>query len=88
MLHQEIQDIMQPLKDARGEHEIHPVTAEMLSDESLEIMQHFGYETPKLLNDYSNSLEDKLIQVITQMIELRKEKVVLLETISEMKQEA
>ena len=35
-----------------------------------------------------NNLEDKLIQVITQMIELRKEKVVLLEIISEMKQEA
>ena len=77
MLHQEMQNIMQPLKDARGEHDISPVVAEMVTDESLEILRHFGYETPKLLNDYSNALEDKLIDVIKMMNEVRKENMML-----------
>ena len=77
MIHQEIQAIMQPLKDARGEHDISPVVAEMVTDETLEIMRHFGYEAPKLLNDYSNGLEDKLIEVIRMMNEVRKENMAL-----------
>ncbi len=81
MLHQEIQDIMQPLKDARGEHDISPVVAEMVTDETLEIMRHFGYEAPKLLNDYSNAMEDKLIELIRAMTELRKDNEAMREVI-------
>ena len=35
-----------------------------LSTESLEIMQHFGPETPALLNNYCCALEDALIEQV------------------------
>jgi hypothetical protein len=35
-----------------------------LSDESLEVLQHFGAEAPALLNKYSTALEDALIEQV------------------------
>jgi hypothetical protein len=32
-----------------------------ISDESLEVLEHFGAEAPKILNDYANAVEDALI---------------------------
>ena len=61
------------LIDNKGQHEIPSVVAEFLSDESLEIVQHFGLEAPKLLNDYSNALEDALIEQVAIIKELRAE---------------
>ena len=61
------------LIDNKGQHEIPAVIAEFLSDESLEIVQHFGLEAPKLLNDYSNALEDALINQVSIIKELRAE---------------
>jgi hypothetical protein len=65
-----------PVKDLisnKGEHQIPSVVAEFLSDESLEIVQHFGLEAPKLLNDYSNALEDALIEQVKLVQQLRAE---------------
>ena len=61
------------LIDNKGQHEIPAIMAEFLSDESLEIVQHFGLEAPKLLNDYSNALEDALIKQVSTIKELRAE---------------
>ena len=61
------------LIDNKGQHEIPSVVAEFLSDESLEIVQHFGLEAPKLLNDYSNALEDSLIEQVSIIKQLRAE---------------
>ena len=35
-----------------------------ISGESLEVLEHFGAEAPKLLNDYSCALEDALIEQV------------------------
>jgi hypothetical protein len=61
------------LIDNKGQHEIPAIIAEFLSDESLEIVQHFGLEAPKLLNDYSNALEDALIEQVSVVKKLRAE---------------
>ena len=61
------------LIDNKGQHEIPAIIAEFLSDESLEIVQHFGLEAPKLLNDYSNALEDALIEQVKLVKQLRAE---------------
>ena len=61
------------LIDNKGEHQIPSVVAEFLSDDSLEIVQHFGLEAPKLLNDYSNALEDALINQVEIIKQLRAE---------------
>ena len=57
----------------KGKYEIAPIVAEFVSDKSLEILEHFGYEAPKLLNDYSNALEDALINQVEIIKQLRAE---------------
>lgn len=64
---------VQDLMSNKGEHQIPSVVAEFLSDDSLEIVQHFGLEAPKLLNDYSNALEDALIEQVKLVKQLRAE---------------
>lgn len=44
-----------------------------VSNESLEVLQHFGAEAPKLLNDYSCALEDALIEQVKAATGLKKE---------------
>ena len=61
------------LIDNKGEHQIPTVVAEFLSDDSLEVVRHFGLEAPKLLNDYSNALEDALINQVEIIKQLRAE---------------
>ena len=61
------------LIDNKGEHQIPTVVAEFLSDDSLEVVRHFGLEAPKLLNDYSNALEDALIEQVAIIKQLRAE---------------
>ena len=54
-----------------GGYEISPQVTEWLSDDSIEVMQHFGLEAPDLLNKYSNALEDALIEQVRQVKLLR-----------------
>ena len=54
-----------------GGYEISPQVTEWLSDDSIEVMQHFGLEAPDLLNKYSNALEDALIEQVRQVKALR-----------------
>ena len=56
-----------------GGYEISPQVTEWLSDDSIEVMQHFGLEAPDLLNKYSNALEDALIEQVRQVKLLRAE---------------
>lgn len=48
------------------------VVAEWMSDDSLDVMRHFGIEAPDLLNKYCNSLEDSLIDCVNTIKELEK----------------
>ena len=41
-----------------------------ISDDSLEVLKHFGAETPNLLNNYSCALEDALIEQTKKVQEL------------------
>ena len=41
-----------------------------LSPESQEIIEHFGLEAPKLLNDYSCAVEDALIEQVKKNQEM------------------
>ena len=54
-----------------GGYEISPQVTEWLSDDSIDVMQHFGLEAPALLNKYSNALEDALIEQVRQVKLLR-----------------
>ena len=54
-----------------GGYEISPQVTEWLSDDSIEVMEHFGLEAPALLNRYSNALEDALIEQVRQVKALR-----------------
>ena len=56
-----------------GGYEISPQVTEWLSDDSIDVMQHFGLEAPALLNKYSNALEDALIEQVRQVKLLRAE---------------
>ena len=58
---------------SKGDHEIPAVICEFMSDDSLEVVRHFGLEAPKLLNNYSNALEDALIQQVEIVKQLRAE---------------
>ena len=60
----------QAIKEAKGNYDIAPIVAEFVSDDSLEVLEHFGYEAPTLLNNYSNALEDALIAQIKRVQEL------------------
>lgn len=44
-----------------------------ISDESLEVLQHFGVEAPHLLNKYSCAVEDALIEQVKRNQELQAE---------------
>ena len=44
-----------------------------VSDESLKVLQHFGQETPALLNRYSTVLEDALIKQANNIAALKEE---------------
>ena len=48
-----------------------------ISDDSLEVLEHFGAEAPKLLNDYSCALEDALINQVELTQKLQAELAVL-----------
>ena len=48
-----------------------------LSDESLEVFEHFGNEAAALLNKYACAVEDALIEQVTRNNELQKELAVL-----------
>ena len=52
-------------------HIIPSVIKEHLSDESIEVMSHFGLEAPKLLNEYCCALEDALIEQVKVGNELK-----------------
>lgn len=47
--------------------------AEFFTDESLEILQHFGSDAPHLLNYYATVIEDALIEQcqVTQILHMR-----------------
>tara|TARA_R110001592_G_scaffold96151_3_gene276334 strand:+ start:672 stop:1004 length:333 start_codon:yes stop_codon:yes gene_type:complete len=52
--------------DAKPEngYEISPQVTEWLSDDSVEVMEHFGLEAPVLLNNYACAVEDALIEQV------------------------
>ena len=74
------------LRKAKGNHEIPEHIAEFFSDISLEVLQEFGWETPKLLNEYSCALEDAVIALQKENNKLRGE-AALVELRTEAKQE-
>ena len=42
-----------------------------LSEASQDVLEHFGIEAPALLNDYSNALEDALLEMVQKLIKLQ-----------------
>ena len=48
---------------AKGEeHQVSPLMEAFFSEDSLEVIHHFGYKAPELLNAYSNELEDIIME--------------------------
>ena len=45
-------------------HQIPSHVAEFFSDDALEVLTHFGFEAPLLLNRYACALEDALIEQV------------------------
>jgi hypothetical protein len=52
------------LKAKRKTHHIPAHVAEFFSDDALEVLKHFGFEAPALLNEYSCLLEDVIIDLV------------------------
>jgi len=52
-----------------------------LSEESQDILEHFGLEAPALLNNFAISVEDAVIEQVGKNLELRKKYEELLATI-------
>jgi hypothetical protein len=52
-----------------------------LSSETQEMLEHFGLEAPALLNEYSISVEDALIEQVGHTVKLREKYEALLATI-------
>ena len=47
---------------AKGSHKLPKVVKKNFTEDSLEVLTHFGLDAPYLLNEYSCSLEDVLIE--------------------------
>ena len=43
-----------------------------ISDQSLEVLEHFGAEAPVLLNQYACAVEDALIEQVQRALKLRR----------------
>jgi predicted glycosyltransferase len=54
-------------------YEISPQVTEWLSDDSVEVMEHFGLEAPVLLNNYACAVEDALIEQVKKNSELQQQ---------------
>ena len=61
------------LRKARGDHFIPDHVADFFSDNSLEVLENFGYNTPELLNEYSCALEDAVIALQKENTKLKGE---------------
>ena len=59
------------LRAVKGNHFIPDHVAEFFSDISLQVMEEFGWETPKLLNEYSCALEDSLLELQKENTKLK-----------------
>jgi len=58
---------------AKGEvHQVSPLMEAFFSENSLEVMYHFGYNAPELLNDYSNELEDIIMAQNKEIARLKR----------------
>ena len=55
------------------EAEIHTTMIGEMSDDSIEVVEHFGIEAPALLNNYSCAVEDALVNQVNKNNELMKE---------------
>ena len=58
---------------SRQNYEIDSRVKEFLSDDSLQVVTHFGYEAPELLNSYCCALEDCIIESNKEILRLREE---------------
>ena len=58
---------------SRQNYEIDSRVKEFLSDDSLQVVTHFGYEAPELLNSYCCALEDCIIEANKEILRLREE---------------
>jgi len=47
------------------------ITVSELSEDSQEVLEHFGIEAPSLLNNYSMALEDALIESVSSIKALK-----------------
>ena len=59
------------------EHQIPNHVKEHFSDLSLEVLEHFGFDAPQLLNEYCCALEDALLDQIRLVKDLRCENTAL-----------
>ena len=56
-----------------GGYEVPATVAEWMTDDSIEVLEHFGLQAADLLNKYSNALEDALIAQVRRTKELEAE---------------
>ena len=58
----------------------------LMSQESFEVMEHFGMDTPRLLNNYCCAIEDALVEQMKKAIEYREKCVALSEEVARPKE--
>ena len=66
-------------------YQVPEAMSELMSIESIEILQHFGPETPKLLNEYAISLEEALIEQVDAHRKYREQCVILADEVQRLR---
>ena len=64
-------DPISQLVKAKGSHKLPRSVRKHFSDESLEVLEHFGMNTPHILNEYCCTLEDALIESLSKIRDLQ-----------------
>ena len=69
----------------REDHQISPLLEAFFSEDSMEVISHFGYEAADLLNSYCNDLEDMLMEQRDELFALRRQVANMKREMDEMK---
>ena len=57
----------------------------LLSQESFEVMEHFGMDTPRLLNQYCCAVEDALVEQMKKAIDYKEKCIALSDEVKRLK---
>ena len=70
---------------AREDHQVSPLLEAFFSEDGMEVVSHFGYKAPELLNEYCTELEDAVMDQRKELFALRRQVANMKREMDEMK---